>query len=429
MNGEFKRTVLVRIPKDWDTVKLGHYVELETGKRAKGGGLSEGDIPSLGGEHIDEAGRIVWENPQFITKEFYNTLKHGKIMENDILLVKDGATTGKVAFIHELIYPQMAVNEHIFIVRAKSNSGLFSRFLFYVLLSDIGQKQIKSTFHGIIGGIRREEIASFLIPLPPFLEQKKIAEILSTVDEAIEKVDKLIKKTERLKKGLMEGLLSGRLKAIESESEGQEGQKGQLSLRVREPEEFKDSPIGKIPKEWEVVQVGRLFELEYGEGLSEKERVVGDYPVYGSNGVIGYHKQFMVQGPGIVIGRKGSIGTVTWVNTNFWPIDTTYYVKLKTKSIHLRWLYFKLLLLNLSKLNMATGIPGLNRNLVYGLKLVLPTCAEQQKHVEILCDIDSQLMLLVQKKKKFERIKQVLMNDLLTGKRRVKLGGTDEKKD
>ena len=105
--------------------------------------------------------------------------------------------------------------------------------------------------------------------------------------------------------------------------------------------EFKQTEIGKIPKEWEVVRLGEIFSLEYGKGLTEKERENGEYPVYGSNGVVGYHSQYIVKGPGIIVGRKGTIGAITWSDRNFWPIDTTYYILLKKHKTVLKWLFYK----------------------------------------------------------------------------------------
>src|SRR5437016_13460181 len=87
--------------------------------------------------------------------------------------------------------------------------------------------------------------------------------------------------------------------------------------------------------------LGTLFELEYGAGLSEQERSGVGYPVYGSNGVVGKHSHYLVEGPGIIVGRKGSVGEVHWSSESFWPIDTTYHVIPKTR-VNLRWLFWLL---------------------------------------------------------------------------------------
>lgn len=72
----------------------------------------------------------------------------------------------------------------------------------------------------------------------------------------------------------------------------------------------------------------RSFCLEYGERLAESSRKEGKYPVLGSNGIIGYHSEYLIKGPGIVVGRKGTIGVVNWSERDFWSIDTTYYVEM-----------------------------------------------------------------------------------------------------
>ncbi|CAN7416509.1 N-6 DNA methylase [Brevundimonas sp. LjRoot202] len=106
--------------------------------------------------------------------------------------------------------------------------------------------------------------------------------------------------------------------------------------------------------------------LEYGKSLPEAARIEGPFPVMGSNGRSGFHNEFVVRGPGIVVGRKGSAGEVTWVDEDFFPIDTTYYVKLANPdATDIRYLYRVLRTLDLPSLRGGAGIPGLNRNDVY----------------------------------------------------------------
>ena len=157
---------------------------------------------------------------------------------------------------------------------------------------------------------------------------------------------------------------------------------------LRMEQKFKKTPAGEIPVDWEVVKLGDKISLEYGEGLIESKRKYGKYPVYGSNGIIGYHDNFLIKGPGIVVGRKGTIGAVSWSNIDFWPIDTTYYIKLFDNDLNLRWLYYKLKSLDLSKLNMATGTPGLNRDIACSQIIPLPPPAEQKKIADILSAVD-----------------------------------------
>lgn len=132
--------------------------------------------------------------------------------------------------------------------------------------------------------------------------------------------------------------------------------------------------------------LGKVISLEYGLSLPKSSRRSGSCPVVGSNGILGHHSESAVDGPGIVIGRKGSIGEVTWVDANFWPIDTTYYVK--TKSAHdLRWVYHLLKYLNLKRLNRATGVPGLNRQDIAALSVPVPSVPQSKSISHVLGSI------------------------------------------
>lgn len=110
-------------------------------------------------------------------------------------------------------------------------------------------------------------------------------------------------------------------------------------------------------------------------------------PVLGSNGVVGYHSEAIVKGPGIVVGRKGSAGKVTWCDTDFWPIDTTYFVNL-SEGVDWRWAFYLLEHLDLERLSIVTGVPGLNRNDAYRQSVPDVPLPEQQRIVEILDQAD-----------------------------------------
>lgn len=123
--------------------------------------------------------------------------------------------------------------------------------------------------------------------------------------------------------------------------------------------------------------------LEYGASMPKEKRTHGPYPVVGSNGITGYHNEYLVEGPAIVVGRKGSAGEVTWVEKRCFPIDTTYYVKqISPAESDLKYLYWLLKTLSLPNLRGGAGIPGLNRTDVYNThKIPLPPLAVQKEIV------------------------------------------------
>src|SRR5262245_45631708 len=139
---------------------------------------------------------------------------------------------------------------------------------------------------------------------------------------------------------------------------------------------------------WPVVSLEEVLSLEYWAALPAARRdSSGAIPVAGSNGVDGYHSEALVKGPGVVVGRKGSAGKVTWFDSDFWPIDTTFYVRPKM-FVELRWIFYLLQRLRLDRLSIVTGVPGLNRNDAYNLKVPLPPLSEQRRIVEILDQAD-----------------------------------------
>lgn len=159
--------------------------------------------------------------------------------------------------------------------------------------------------------------------------------------------------------------------------------------------------------------MGEIMELAYGSGLPETKRSGEGHPVYGSNGIVGFHEEPLLHGPGIVVGRKGTVGAVIWSESDFWPIDTTYYAVPKDNS-NLKWLYFLLKSLELSRLDSSTGVPGLNRNDAYQLPIKRPPEPEQSKIAGVLSEADEAIGRTEAIIAKLKRIKQGLMQDLLT---------------
>ena len=146
--------------------------------------------------------------------------------------------------------------------------------------------------------------------------------------------------------------------------------------RYREVKETRNSKYSLVPFQ-------DVCTLEYGASLPQKNRVAGPYPVMGSNGISGYHNEFLIEGPSIVVGRKGSAGEVTYIERDCFPIDTTYYVKIVNENLtDIRYLYYVLKSLNLPALRAGAGIPGLNRNDVYREhKIPLPPLEVQREMV------------------------------------------------
>ncbi|HDY8157263.1 TPA: restriction endonuclease subunit S [Vibrio vulnificus] len=145
------------------------------------------------------------------------------------------------------------------------------------------------------------------------------------------------------------------------------------------PDAFEESELGWVPKGWGITRLENILELAYGKALTKTDRVDGKYPVYGSGGVNGTHKTYLVKGPGIIVGRKGTVGSLHWERNNFFPIDTVFYVKPHI-GYSLTYCFYLLKTLGLETMNTDAAVPGLNRNNAYRLKCVIPS-EEVREHL------------------------------------------------
>jgi type I restriction enzyme S subunit len=135
---------------------------------------------------------------------------------------------------------------------------------------------------------------------------------------------------------------------------------------------------------WLDVAVGDVCEFKYGKSLPDRKRTGGEVPVFGSNGIVGWHNEAITAGPAIVVGRKGSFGEVNFSDVPCWPIDTTYFIDTTATRTDLKWLAYRLSRLGLNQLNKAAAVPGLNREDAYRQRLLLPPLPEQRRIAEVL---------------------------------------------
>lgn len=401
------------IPDDWDFINANDCLIIESGMRPKEYVTDiDTHIPSLGGENIDDSGCLVFDNIRYIDPSYYKKMKKGHIKDDDIYINKDGANTGKVAFSKTKPFKECAVNEHVFLIR---NDGTFKQqYLFYCLLSNLGKQQIlKKIIGSAQEGINNSFTKGIILPKPSLPEQASIANILSKVDEAIESVKKSIAAAEKLKKSLMQNLLTGRMKP--------DG-----TLRTEE-EFYEDEKFGKVPIVWEVNRFKEFAVLQRGNDLTDNDVVQGDYPVVKSNGVSIYHNKYFVEPPGVVTGRSGTIGKAFYIEERFWAHNTTLYVK-DFKGNVPKYIYYLILSMDFSRYYAGTTVPTLNRNDIHKLKVIIPKVVEEQQ--KIVSVLDASNVIINDKQNKItalERLKKSLMQNLLTGKVRVGEGKVNPK--
>jgi type I restriction enzyme S subunit len=188
------------------------------------------------------------------------------------------------------------------------------------------------------------------------------------------------------------------------------------------PQGYKDSPLGVIPQEWEVKRLGDFCPVfKSGEGITSKNiQEKGTYPVYGGNGLRGYANSYTHNGAYVIIGRQGALcGNVNYIKGLNYISEHGIAVQ-TDKENDLLFCYFNLDFLNLNKLSESSAQPGLSVEKLLRYKVILPPLPEQQKIAEILTCWDDAIEKQTKLIEKLEIRKHGLIQQLLTGKKRLK---------
>lgn len=275
-----------------------------------------------------------------------------------------------------------------FIVISCNERQLDANFLYYYLT----QNNIVEEFESIADGstsaypsLVPSDIEKLEIIFPEDInEQKAIAAVLSSLDDKID-------------------LLHRQNATLEAMAEAL----------------FRQWFVVEAKDEWGECPLGSLLQLNYGKALSEQNRKGFGFPVVGSGGIVGFHDEYLVKGPGIVTGRKGTLGQVMLLEDNFYPIDTTFYISTKMLFFPIYYFYFLLKTLKLDEMNSDSAVPGLNRDAAHGLKIADAPHDVIQEYDNVV----SRLFLKIQSNqtqiRTLEKLRDTLLPKLMSGEVRV----------
>jgi len=401
------------LPVGWIEITLDQILQtLESGSRPKGGvrGIKEG-VPSIGGEHINENGEFRFETIKFVPHNFFKQMNHGHIQTGDILIVKDGATTGKVALVRDdFPYNPAAVNEHVFICRPEE--GIHPLFLFYFLFSKEGQDRILENFRGSAqGGINQSFAPRTGALLAPLAEQKRIAakveELLARVNATKERLAKVPLILKHFRQAVLAAACSGRLTSDWREKQSYIQHAKDLLLSIlaerrqfmqesnpkkrgapeslhpyREAWDVDPSEFEELPDGWVWASGEDLFAWSSGDFLPKKKQEKGPYPIYGGNGITGYHSEYLVDHPTLVIGRVGALcGNVYITSDKAWITDNAIYASYVPTKLNLQYVKMVFTQSNLNANAGGSGQPFVNQTVLNKVAFPLPPLAEQHEIV------------------------------------------------
>ena len=265
----------------------------------------------------------------------------------------------------------MAFNQDIKALMPKA--GVDGAFLTYWLLAQKPAllSSVDSAGHGT-GRLNTDTLKAMAVSLPPLAEQKAIAAVLGALDDKIELNRRMNATLEAMARALFQSWFVD-FDPVRAKLDGRPPAALDPATAALFPASFDETELGHIPHGWEVKTLGEVIELAYGKPLKAEDRKNGPVCVYGANGPVGWHDEKLVSGPGIVVGRKGNPGVVTWAHGDFYPIDTTFYVEPIGSCRSLYFFYYALSLHNLANLSADSAVPGLNRNHAYMSKQVIPS--------------------------------------------------------
>lgn len=378
------------IPESWEWVRLGDVVEMIMGQSPKGTDVVEG------GDGIEFHQGKVYFGVDYLKSSNHTTINPTKIVEADTTLLCVRAPVGTANITKRRICIGRGLCGLVGYGKIKSS---FLLNWVRAFKNDFIKKATGTTFIAITGDVVREQI----IPLPPLEEQHrivaKIEEILPYIyqyDKAYTKLETFNKKfPEDMKKSILQMAMQGKLVEQRPEEGTADGlyeqivaeksqliKAGKIKKEKLLPEITEDEIPFEIPSSWKWVRLGQLISVESGKGLTSKDMREGEIPVFGGNGITGYHNKALVNKETVVIGRVGFYcGSVHLTPKEAWVTDNAFITTFPEKSIDRMYLIYILRHMNLGKSHNATAQPVVSGKKIYPLLFPLPPLKEQKRIV------------------------------------------------
>ncbi len=373
---------------EWVLLPIGEEIDFLSGYAFQGSSMSENSsgIKLLRGINLTEG---VIRHNQTIDRYYagsMDNLEKYRVKENDLVIAMDGSKVGKnVALITQSDAGSLLVQR---VARLRSDCGTSIQFIFQLINSLRFQTYVErvNTSSGI-PHISAKQINGFQIYFPKPVEQKKIADCLSSLDELITAHCQKHEALKAHKKCLMQQLFPT---------------EGNTVPKLRFPE-FQDA------EEWKIKYMEKLFTI--GNGKDHKHLPDGDIPVYGSGGYMRSVNEYLYEGESACIGRKGTIDKPIFLSGKFWTVDTLFYTH-SFKDCLPKFVYLIFQNVNWRSHNEAGGVPSLSKANINKIEVACPKPVEQQKIVDCLSSIDELITSQTEKIESLKVHKKGLMQQL-----------------
>ena len=353
---------------------------------------SETGVPFVTIANVDSYNHFDFTDTMFVPQNYYDKLDaKRKARKGDILLTVVGSFGIPILITDDTPF---VFQRHIAILRPNP-AVIDSRFLYYTMMSKSFYAQADAY---AIGAAQRTisltSLRQMKVAVPDLETQRKIADVLAPFDGLIDSNNTQIKLLEQMAENLYK----------------------EWFVRFRFPgyetAEFENG----IPKDWGYVKLDKVLTVLYGKDHSKLED--GDVPVYGSGGIMRYGNRALYDGESVLIPRKGSLNNIMWVNQPFWTVDTMFYTKALIPHVE-KYIYYVLSSLDMASYNTGAALPSMTTDILYHLKIVLPSSSLLAKFDAIVSDLYEQRMLLENKNKNLIKQRDLLLPRLMSGKLEV----------
>lgn len=375
---------MVTYPEKWQEVPLSEVADVRDGTHDSPQYVSYG-YPLVTSKNLKN-GKIDWSDIQYISKKDFDAInKRSKVDLNDILMGMIG-TIGNIAMIHNKC--DFAI-KNVALIKDIQKANMI--YLYYYLQSKNAADQLADQADG--GNqkfIALNKIRNFATLLPSLPEQERIAETLACFDNYIDNFTELIEKKRNIRDGALEDLVSG-------------------STRL---DGFKYT--------WEDRRIGDILTILHGKNQYGVECTSGKYPILGTGGVMGYAREYLCDWECVLIGRKGTIDKPIYMKEPFWTIDTLYYSKPAVNQC-VKFQYYLFCSIPWYDYTESSGRPSLAKKVIEAIEIKLPKYEEQVEIASILTEMDEEIATLENERDKIIQIREGAMDDLLTGRVRLKV--------
>ena len=314
-------------------------------------------------------GRVVLNDVRRISPEhFAEWTRKAKPQQHDVILSRR-CNPGETAYVPAGL--ECALGQNLVLLRADGKK-LFPPFLRWLVRGTDWWEQVGTFINvgAVFDSLKCADIPNFSMPLPPLAEQKAIAAVLGALDDKIELNRRMNATLEAMARALFQSWFVD-FDPVRAKLDGRQPFGLDSDTAALFPANFEESALGPIPQGWEAGRLDDVLTLQRGFDLPTPDRTHGKYPVMAASGPNGCHDKFMVRGPGVTTGRSGVLGRVFFIHGDFWPLNTSLWVK-EFKRVSTAYSFHLLRGLDFEMFNAGSAVPTLNRNHVHNLPVVIP---------------------------------------------------------